>query len=346
LRAYEHGGDIYGNDEIRLDFSVNLNPFGMPQAVKAAIAENVDSFAAYPDPFCRALVADIARSERVPENRILCGNGAADLILRTCFALRPKLAAVFAPTFSEYARSVEQTGGRVVQIPLARENAFAVTEDAIKAIPDGTDLAFLCNPNNPNGTLVDPSIVELLAGRCATTGAALLIDESFLPFTSGSSAIPLTQRDPNVMVLKSFTKLYAMAGVRLGYLVCGDEGRLESIDQIAQDWSVSSVAQTAGIAALSCEPGWSQNTRASVRTERAKLASRLASAGLRVYPSDANFLLIESDAPLYRRLKENGILVRDCSNYRGLDERFIRIGLKTPDENEILLSAIREAMNA
>ncbi len=346
MRTYEHGGNVCKNAGIWLDFSVNLNPLGMPQAIKDAIMENVDSFAAYPDPFCRKLCAEIARWDGVSESLILCGSGAADLILRVCFAIRPRTAAVFAPTFSEYARSVKLAGGRVEQVPLARENAFAVTKEAADAIPNGTDLAFLCNPNNPNGTLVSPNIVESLAERCASIGAILLIDESFLPFTDSTSAIALMGRYPNVMVLKSFTKLYAMAGVRLGYLICGDEELLESIERMAQVWSVSSVAQAAGIAALSCEPDWSRRTRALVRAERTKMTSRLTDAGLRVYPSDANFLLLENDAPLYRRLKKNGILVRDCSNYRGLDGRFVRIGLKSPGENAKLLSAIMEVLNA
>jgi threonine-phosphate decarboxylase len=346
LRTYEHGGDFDGNAGISLDFSVNLNPFGMPAAVKAAIADGVDSFAAYPDPFCRVLSKEIARFEGVSASAVLCGNGAADLIVRVCLALRAQTTAVFTPTFSEYARCVALAGGRVAEIPLSRERDFAVTGETVRAIPDGADLVFLCNPNNPNGMLVDSEIVELLAVRCASIGAALLIDESFLPFTGGESAIPLMKRYQNLMVLKSFTKLYAMAGVRLGYLVCPDEKKLEQIERSAQVWSVSSVAQTAGVAALSCEPGWTRDTRMLVQKARANMTAGLVDMGLYAYPSDANFLLIESALPLFRALKERGILVRDCSNYRGLDGRFVRFGLKSPAENAALLSAIKEVTTA
>lgn len=344
MRTYEHGGNVFNRADVRLDFSVNLNPLGMPQAVKDAIVGGVDSFDAYPDPFCRSLCARIAQQERVPKECILCGNGAADLLFRVCFALRPKTSAVFTPAFSEYARSASLSGGRVVQISLARENGFALTQETVEAVPDGAQMVFLCNPNNPNGALANPGMVEALANRCRAIGATLLIDESFLPFTCGVSSVPLMERYPNVLVLRSFTKLYAMAGVRLGYLVCAGEPLLEPIEQMAQVWSVSSVAQMAGLAALCGEPAWSEQARALVQRERETMTAFLTGAGLRVYPSDANFLLIESDVPLYRQLKENGILVRDCSNFTGLNERFVRIGLKTPEENRELRKAITEAM--
>ena len=169
-------------------------------------------------------------------------------------------------------------------------------------------------------------------------------DESFLDFTEGNSLPPLLKDCPNLLILKAFTKFYAMAGLRLGYLL-GEHTLLSRIALFAPPWSVSAPAQTAGLAALSVPPTWGEETRRLVRGERCFLAEALTALGLTVFPSDANFLLLKSQRPLYQPLKQRGILVRDCSNFTGLDERYIRIGLKTREENLQLLQAIREVLH-
>jgi threonine-phosphate decarboxylase len=325
MRCYEHGGDVYSKPEVRLDFSVNLNPLGMPDRARQAVASR--DFSAYPDPRCRELRGALSRRYGVPPEWILCGNGASDLILRICLALKPRTALTFSPTFSEYGRSVRLSGGST-EVYAAGKRADAV---------------FLCNPNNPTGRLSEES--ELLAAL--GSGGHVIVDECFIEFTEGRSLVPRLAENPRIMVLNAFTKTYAMAGLRLGYLICSDAELLERIAEYGAAWSVSAAAQAAGTAVLG-EVGWLERTRELVRLEREFTANALREIaegrGLYAYPSDCNFMLIRSETPLYAPLLERGVLVRDCSNFAGLDKRYIRIGLKRREQNIELITAIREIL--
>lgn len=339
MLRYEHGGDVYSHENIKLDFSVNLNPLGMPRAVREAIAAAADACARYPDPHSRALCAAVANSEGVQPESVLCGNGAADLIFRLCLAVRPKCALVCAPTFSEYEKAALLAGAQMRFLTLRENEGFRTTGRLLDELVPGVDMLFICNPNNPTGALMDTKLLEETASRCNRLGITLVVDECFLAFTDGVSAKPLMKRYKNVVVLNAFTKLYAMPGVRLGYLISSDPALLEKTAAAAQSWSVSSVAQAAGLAALSVE-GWSERTRDVVKTEARYLADALARPGLCVFEGSANFLLIKSERPLYAPLLKKGILIRPCANYRGLDDRFYRVGVKGRRENDLLIQAV------
>lgn len=343
MQRYDHGGNIYGPDKIRLDFSENTNFLGLPPAGQLAIAENIPEYAHYPDPQCRALRSAIAAHHGIPAERILCGNGAADLIFRLCACLKPRIALTMAPTFSEYERPVKLFGGQVREFPLREEDGFAVPDSLPARIPEDTDLVVLCTPNNPTGRLVSPELIEKTAIRCREIGANLLVDECFIEFTEGASVIPLLEKYPNLLILRAFTKLYAMAGLRLGYLL-GDPALLDRIEPFGAEWSVSIPAQKVGIAVLSQEPEWTRITREATAQQREFMIPALRELGLKVYPSASNFLLLRTPVPLAKKLLEKGILVRDCSNYTGLSDRFIRIGLKDRDKNLALLGALSEVL--
>ncbi len=344
MRRYEHGGDVYGNAGVALDFSVNLNPIGMPEAAKRALAEHIGDYERYPDPRCRALTAALARRYGVSPEQVLCGNGAADLIFRIAACFRPKQALVPAPAFSEYERAVLAFGGAVQEYPLLEENGFALTEGFLGAITPDTGMVFLCTPNNPTGRLIDPAIIRRAAQACEENGAILVVDECFLGFTEGRSMAVELSEYPNLFILSAFTKLYAMAGLRLGYLLAGDPALLARVAECGAQWSVSAPAQAAGLAALA-EPGWEARTRRLVAEERAYLAHALSACGMRVFESDANFLLLKCETPLYAPLLARGVLVRDCGNFTGLDQRFIRVGVQTHENNQALVSAITEVLN-
>ena len=335
LQSYEHGGDIYRN-QVRLDFSVNTNPLGMPENVLSALRENLGVCENYPDPRCESLCRAVARAEGVPESGVVCGAGAADIIYRLVFSAKPKKALVCAPTFSEYERAVLISGGQVKYHSLREEEGFALTERIVEDITADMDMVFLCNPNNPTGKLTDTELLRTVAEACLNRGAALVLDECFLPFTRGESLKSL----PQVAVLKAFTKFYSMAGLRLGYLLCGDTRIINSVRDHAQLWSVSAPAQIAGIAALETR-GWAERTLELVETERVRLTARLRETGLRVFGSDANFLLLKSEGkPLYEPLLKRGILVRGCANFMGLNEDYIRIAVKKREQNEELIEEI------
>lgn len=255
-----HGGDIYAYDRDLLDFSVNLNPLGMPDRVLRAIREHAEEYDRYPDPHCRALRRALSVRESAPEKWLVFGNGAADLIVRLCMVLKPKRALLPAPTFSEYEKAVRLAGGEVRRFFLRQEAGYQVTADYADAVQPGDSVVFLCNPNNPTGALAEPGTVEALLSACGQVGAVLVVDECFLPFTDGRSCQSRLRAYPNLMVLRAFTKLYAMAGLRLGYLMCADEDLAGRIGAWGQSWSVSAPAQVAGLAAVS-EEGWPERTR-------------------------------------------------------------------------------------
>ena len=344
MRPYEHGGDIYGGREIRLDFSVNTNPMGMPESVQMAIGNGGVEDTRYPDPYCRRLRAALsARYGGVAAEQILCGNGASDLILRLCACLRPRTVLTPAPTFSEYGRSAALYGGAVRTYPLRRENGFALDRGFLSALTTDVDLLFLCNPNNPTGRLCDPALLEGIAARCQENGTYLMVDECFIEFTHGKSLIPLLEKYPRLLILRAFTKTYAMAGLRLGFLLGGDADLLDRIAAFGAEWSVSTVAQRAGLAALG-EENWMERTRVFVAEERRWLTEQLTALALTVYPGEANYLLIRGERPIYQALLERGIMVRSCVSFIGLDDKDFRIGIKTRAENEILIEALKEVL--
>ena len=344
MLPYDHGGDIYGGEAIRVDFSVNTNPLGMPESVVRAIREGTDQDVRYPDYQCRALRRALSERYGTPENTVLCGNGAADLIFRLCACLRPRRVLVPAPTFSEYGRSAALFGAEIAEYPLREENGFAVDSGILAAITPGTDMVFLCNPNNPTGRLCDPGLLEEIVLQCGENGTVLVVDECFIEFTEGKSLLPLLADNPHLLILRAFTKLYAMAGLRLGYLLCADTDLLDRIAAHGAQWSVSTVAQRAGVAALA-EQNWADKTRAFVSPQRQWLAEELTKLGLKVYPGEANYLLARASHPIRQSLQERGLMIRDGSTFTGLNETYFRIGVKTAAENQLLIDTLREVLH-
>ena len=336
-----HGGDIYAYDRDLLDFSVNLNPLGMPDRVLRAIREHAEEYDRYPDPHCRALRRALSVRESAPEKWLVFGNGAADLIVRLCMVLKPKRALLPAPTFSEYEKAVRLAGGEVRRFFLRQEAGYQVTADYADAVQPGDSVVFLCNPNNPTGALAEPGTVEALLSACGQVGAVLVVDECFLPFTDGRSCQSWLRAYPNLIVLRAFTKLYAMAGLRLGYLMCADEDLAGRIGAWGQSWSVSAPAQVAGLAAVS-EEGWPERTRRFLRMERPWMTDALGALGFFVYPSHSNFLLFQARPDLWDRAMARGVMLRPCSNFPGLDGSYFRIGLKKRVKNEMLLQVLKE----
>ena len=344
MRPYEHGGDIYGNPGVALDFSVNTNPLGMPREVRNALISRVDEFTRYPDPECRELCAAIAGAEGVPSDWVLCGNGAADLIYRLCNAVKPREALVCAPAFSEYERALEQTGCRVTRHILSAVDGFSLTDAIAERLVPGLDMIFLCHPNNPTGLLIPADLMERVLDRARRNGTLVIVDECFLDFTAGASVKIYLKDMAGLVALKAFTKIYAMAGLRLGYLLTSDKTLRRETETAGQCWSVSVPAQIAGAAALDCR-GWASKTRRLMEEERGFLSVKLKALGVTVFPSDANFLLLRSEIPLYEPLLHKGILIRKCENFKGLDGSYYRIGIKTREENSRFLQAAAEVLH-
>lgn len=344
-----HGGDIegyrraYGGEAV--DFSANCNPLGLPPGVHNAVCAAAAACDRYPDPLCRSLTETLAEHEGLPAEWLLCGAGAADLIFRAALALRPQKALVLAPCFAEYELALTLTGAQVERYFLLPENGFALTESVLEFLDHAIDTFFLGNPNNPTGLTVPPSLLARIAEHCAARGITLVVDECFNGFLDQPQAHSLRRRldrQPNLLILDAFTKLYGMAGLRLGYCLTADRDLLENMRQAGQPWAVSAPAQAAGLAALEAKQ-YLDESRNLVRAERAFLKQELRALGVTMLYGEANFIFFYSPLPrLTARLRERGILIRDCGNYAGLQTGYYRIAVRSRPDNLRLLAALRE----
>ena len=331
-----HGGDWagyrarFGHDA--LDFSANVSPLGLPQGVADAIVAALPTADRYPDPLCRELRTALSRAD-------LLSSTPRQLYLY-------RLLGLPAPTFAEYAAALESVGCEVKRKTLHEADDFAVTEAFVQAVNQSIDLVFLCQPNNPTGQITPPELVQRLVRRCADCGAVLVVDECFLDFLQQRDALtakPLLQAAPNLVILKAFTKLYAMAGVRLGYALCSNTALLAKMQAAGQPWGVSSLAQAAGAAALR-ETAYADAVRALIADQRPKLAAGLRALGLQVIEGSANYLLFRAPETLGAALQQRGVCLRSCGNYPGLSAGWYRTAVRTAPENEQLLQTMREVL--
>lgn len=344
MNEYSHGGDIYSR-RIEHDFSANINPLGLPGDVLLKISESLWHCGSYPDPHCRELVSALSEYEWFSARKIVCGNGAADLIYRIVSALKPRVSLLCAPTFSEYEKALTEHGCAVHRHYLRYGDGFALTADILDDITPQTDIMFLCTPNNPTGLTIPGELLKRISEKCRETGTFLVIDECFLDFAAGGkelSAKPLLNE--NSVVLKAFTKIYAMPGIRLGYALFGSAETAARVAGTGQPWSVSTPAQAAGLAALKLD-GYVEKTAELIGAEREFLTSGLRSLGLETIPSEANFILFRCGMPLDELLPERGIAVRSCENYDGLGRGWFRTAVRLREENELLLAAVREVLH-
>lgn len=348
-----HGGNIYEENIERLreqgveilDFSANVNPLGMPGGVREAVTKALRGAEHYPDPQCGRLKDALAREHGLPREFFICGNGGADLIYRLVYALCPKKALLTAPTFSEYEEALKQTGTEISFYHMGEE--LQVEYDILEYMEESPDIMFLCNPNNPTGLLIPQDLLLKIFEKAASRGILLAVDECFLDFTGRKerSLVPYAAQTPHLFILKSFTKLYAMPGIRLGYGICRDGELLARMEASGQCWGVSVLAQEAGIAALK-ETEYREQSIELIEKERIFLKTELESMGLRVWDGEADYLFFCAPGilDLYERLLPLGIIIRRCGNYRGLDKSFYRAAVKRHEENIRFIGALKRVL--
>lgn len=334
---YTHGGDVYRNP-IEYDFSINVNPLGMPLASIQAAHEGVVLTGRYPDYKAEQLCHAIAKAKQIPADRIIPGNGAAELLYVLGQTI-PEKALTIAPTFTGYAEAVAAGGG---------ELTYASDEQELLAkMDDSIRLVFLCNPNNPTGTLFTREQILRVLAKAEAMQAYVCVDECFLPFLeeeASYSMLPYLAKHPRLLVLRAFTKIYCMAGLRLGYLACGDTELQSRIRAKLQPWNTSIPAQLAGIAALS-DTEYLAKTRENLQAERAYLVPRLRELVAEVYDGYGNFLLFRDEPDLKERMLEVGVLIRACGNFEGLDDTYFRIGIRSHSENQEFIRRLAHVKN-
>lgn len=338
----EHGGDIYRN-KIQYDFSVNVNPLGMTEKCRQEAIRGIGLSMHYPDVEATDLRAAIASKYFVSADDIVVGNGAAELIYAVCHAIKPKQARTVTPTFQEYEEAVCMSGGRMVYTPLAEAKGWVVDDTFARSISKEDDLVFLCNPNNPTGKRVDAAVLSRIIESCEQAGAYLLLDECFLPFLKNEREYSCFQEacPKHVLVLRAFTKIYAMAGLRLGYLYVTDGELRNRIWAQLQPWNTSIPAQLAGIAALA-EDDFVAASVDLIHRERKILIHGLQKYVQKIYDSEANFLLVKAEKEFAEKLLAKGILIRSGNTFEGLDDTFFRIAIRTHKENEHLIKTVQD----
>ncbi len=249
---------------------------------------------------------------------------------------------IVSPAFSEYQAALSAAGIQVELFMLDERKGFVLDDSILNINFSRYSALFVCTPNNPTGITVRP---ELLI-KLAETGVRLFCDMCFMDMTASPDRYDLPgmlKKYPDLVILKAFTKSFAVPGLRLGYALCSDGEFLAEMSEKSPCWNVSIPAQKAGCAALDCKK-WLSGTVKAIARERERVAAALHSMGIKVFPGEANYLLLYSEKDLYSILLEKGILVRDCSNYKGLRKGYIRIAIRKAEENDRLLSAMKEVL--
>ena len=345
MKELIHGGDIYSFNKNIIDFSANINPLGMPLSVKKAIIDNIENYKAYPDPLCRSLRKALAKKEKTSMENILCGNGAADIIFKIALGIKPKKALILSPTFSEYEEALKLVNCKINYYKLKEENNFFIKDNILNYLNEEIDIIFLCNPNNPTGILLEKEKVLKILKRCKEKNIIMVIDECFMDFIYDEENYSISSyinNFKNLIILKAFTKIYAMAGIRLGYMLSSNEEIINKISSIGQPWSVSSVAAFSGEAALK-EEEFVNKTKLYIKENREFLKKELENLGFKVFNSKANYIFFKSNIlNLKEYLKEKGVLIRSCNNYIALNKDYYRIAVKSKEDNKILIKCLKE----
>jgi threonine-phosphate decarboxylase len=361
-RKTYHGGNIYraaeklGMEESDImDFSASINPLGVPKSVISEIKDVLKQLCHYPDPETKQLRLWLAKHLGISAQSILCGNGSTELIYLMVRALRPERVLIPAPTFSEYEKAVNNPA-KVSCFVLWEKDGFTIDPDKFIAAMSGNesatsykssltttvDMAFLCNPNNPTGAVLARESVLKIAGAAQRLKCYLVVDEAFIDFSPDNSVISEVENNPYLIVLRSLTKIYALSGLRLGYGII-PQSILDLVKEHKEPWSVNSLAQAAGIAALN-DTSYRDETFRVMKTEKKVLEDGFRLLNIKYFPTDANFYLLKMDNALeiLSALWAKGILVRDCSDFIGLDETYIRVAVKSNRENMRLLKELAQ----
>jgi threonine-phosphate decarboxylase len=361
LEPCVHGADVLeaaSNAGLKcediLDFSSSVNPFGPSPKALEALKASFGQIPSYPDSNSIALREAIARRYKgISRDNVVVGNGSTELIylFAEAFLHKGDVALVPAPTFGEYESAVRRTGGKIKHIKLSRD--FRVEPSRfVRAMTGKVKVVFLCNPNNPTSLLTRTEDLTEIVEAALEQDILVFLDEDFLEFVDQgeeSSLIGRINEFPNLFVLWSFTKIFGLTGLRVGYGIASKE--ISSILLNAKiPWNLNCLGQTAAVAALD-DKEHLQKTLDLVKAEKAFLLRKLAQfKAFKVYPPDANFIFIDirksgfTAAQLKAKLLNYGLLIRDCSSFAGLDEYYIRVAVKTHLENEKLIEALKRTL--
>ena len=349
------GGDIYSVMEKRgvsqdafIDFSASINPLGTPRKVVLEIKKCLKNLVHYPDMNATKVREKLGNVYNIDPQSIICGNGCTELIHLIPRTMGFNKVLVVQPTFSDYERAcrIARPECIVTYYILDRKNDFDIEPQILidTAERDNVEAVFICNPNNPTGRLLGYDGLMEIAQALRKQKIYFIVDESFIDFSSGKSIADTVETNPYIIVLKSLTKFYALAGLRLGYGIFPIH-IAKMLKECKEPWTVNTLAQAAGIAALN-ESDFKDRATKLINGQKRVLEKGFKDLGIDYVPSHANYYLLSTpDAPkIAEQLEMKGILVKGCSNFKGLDHRYLRISVKSPKDNKIFLKYMKELL--
>ncbi|TAH74948.1 MAG: aminotransferase class I/II-fold pyridoxal phosphate-dependent enzyme [Anaerolineaceae bacterium] len=357
-----HGSDletiekIYGikKDKI-ISFAANVNPLGISPKLRKTLSDRIDTIMSYPDREYGSLRNQIAEYVNADIEDIIVGNGSTELISLFIQIKHPKKALIVGPTYSEYEREVSLGGGCSLYYRLEEENEFRIDIKSLeKELESDVDLLVICNPNNPTSSSITRSDMRKILDICKKKGIFVMVDETYVEFTEDIqkiTCVPLTRYYNNIVILRGISKFFAAPGLRLGYAVCGNGDLLKEMNQRKNPWTINSLAAIAGEIMFTDEE-YISKTRQLISKERDRICGILMDCqNIKLYNPTANFVLIKilkdsiSSADLFEAAIKKGYLIRDCSTFPFLDNKFIRFCFMEPDQNDALINIIFECLN-
>ncbi len=381
-----HGGNIYKifrekNIKEILDYSSNINPYGIPESLKKRITENLEILERYPDPDYIELRQKLAHLNKVDISNIILGNGATEIIFLFMKVINPKKILIAAPTFGEYERAVKATervenssilgnsdkkkddekscGKQKIKIEyfeLKENDDFKLNIHNLKnELAKKYDLLIICNPNNPTGKFLKLAETEQILKECSKYNTKLFIDEAFIDFLKDGmkeSIINTKEDKQNLFVTRAFTKFFAIPGLRLGYGIYFDKNLEKGISEKKEPWSVNNIAEIAGLTVLD-DTKYIEETLKWIEEEKTYVYEKLNEiSGIKPYKTEVNFITVKIEDNfilkglnvkiLREKMLEQGILIRDASNFNFLDERFFRLAIKNRKNNDRVIETLKK----
>ncbi|MGG7057010.1 threonine-phosphate decarboxylase CobD [Clostridium tertium] len=352
-----HGGNLDElsrtyqlNKKNLIDFSANINPLGVNIKVKEAIINALNEIERYPDITYYNLKLAISEFEKVNYNNLILGNGAAEVIFNLVRSIKPKKVLIPAPTFGEYEEAVLSINSSIEYYYLKEENNWIIDEDIINYINDDIDMIFICNPNNPTGTLTNKEVIINIAKKALSTNTILAIDESFLDFVRDGenySVINLLKEYNNIFIIKSMTKLFAIPGIRIGYGMCENKEIINKMELVSVPWNINILAEKATLEAIK-DKEYINRTISYIQKEKNYLYKELNKFNdIKVFNPSVNFIMFKiiNNINLKLELMKENIIIRSCNNYIGLDDSYYRVAVRTREENDNLIMALKKVIN-
>lgn len=356
-----HGSDLEQIEQIYhikkediISFSANVNPLGISYQLRTTLSEQLDAITTYPDRDYTALRRCIAGYAKTQPENVIVGNGSTELISLFIQTRHPKKALILGPTYSEYEREISLGGGTTHYYPLKEEDDFRMdTADFCAKLKGSIDLLVLCNPNNPTSTALSAREMRKILDTCLQHGIFVMVDETYVEFAADEdiiTAIPLTNYYNNLIILRGTSKFFAAPGLRLGYAITGNQDLAKAINTRKNPWTINSLAEIAGRLMFQ-DTQYIAHTRQLINTERNRIYSRISSwDSVKVYQPQANFILLQilkdgvTAASLFDHCIKKGLMIRNCSSFPFLDNKYVRFCLMKPEQNDRLIEAFEELL--